>query len=102
MWGDETAPPVCRDPIWSATTDEVLFRQTIATMERHQVIGVLGGRAGPGRQVGRRRAGTVHRRSRHPLRSRDRRDVRARAAGRAARRCHSTRFDSSMAPALFR
>jgi uncharacterized protein len=43
LFEDETAPPVCSKPIWSAKTDEDLFKQTIAMMERYNVIGVLGG-----------------------------------------------------------
>ena len=43
MWADETAPPVCRNPIFSPKTDEELLRQTLDTMQRHNVIGMLGG-----------------------------------------------------------
>lgn len=43
MWQDESAPPPCRNPLMSPETDDELLRQTLATMERHNVIGVLGG-----------------------------------------------------------
>lgn len=42
MWEDGSPPP-CSKPIFSPVTDAELFAQTIATMERHNVIGVLGG-----------------------------------------------------------
>ncbi len=42
MWQDGSPPP-CSDPLLSPLTDEDLFEQTVATMERHNVIGVLGG-----------------------------------------------------------
>ncbi|MDQ3489390.1 MAG: amidohydrolase family protein, partial [Acidobacteriota bacterium] len=42
MWQDGSPPP-CSDPLLSPTTDEALFRETLAAMERHNVIGVLGG-----------------------------------------------------------
>lgn len=42
MWEDGS-PPACSKPIFSPLTDAELFQQTIATMERHNVIGVLGG-----------------------------------------------------------
>ncbi|MGH7695114.1 MAG: amidohydrolase family protein [Gemmatimonadaceae bacterium] len=35
--------PPCRDPVWSPTTDEGLMKETIAAMERRNVIGVLSG-----------------------------------------------------------
>lgn len=43
MWEDDTAPPPCRAPLLSPTTDAALLADTIAAMERHNVIGVLGG-----------------------------------------------------------
>ena len=43
LWEDETAPPGCSSPLLSPLTDAELFEQTVATMERHNVIGVLGG-----------------------------------------------------------
>ncbi|HEY0159198.1 MAG TPA: amidohydrolase family protein [Thermoanaerobaculia bacterium] len=43
MWEDESAPPACRDPLMSPLTDAELFRETLETMERHNVVGVLGG-----------------------------------------------------------
>ena len=43
MWQDETAPPLCAAPLMSPVTDADLRRQTLATMEQHNVIGVLGG-----------------------------------------------------------
>jgi uncharacterized protein len=35
--------PRCADPVWSPATDEALMRETIAAMERRNVIGVLSG-----------------------------------------------------------
>lgn len=35
--------PPCRDPVWSSATDDALMRETIAVMERRNVIGVLSG-----------------------------------------------------------
>jgi uncharacterized protein len=40
---DETAPPACTRPIFSPKTDAELLRQTLASMTRHNVIGMLGG-----------------------------------------------------------
>ena len=42
MWEDGSPPP-CSNPLLSPLTDAELFQQTVATMERHNVIGVLGG-----------------------------------------------------------
>lgn len=42
MWEDGSPPP-CSDPLLSPATDAELFRETLAAMERHNVIGVLGG-----------------------------------------------------------
>ena len=42
MWEDGSPPP-CAKPLWSPTTDADLLAQTLAAMERHNVIGVLGG-----------------------------------------------------------
>ena len=35
--------PPCADPVWSPATDEALMRETIAVMERLNIIGVLSG-----------------------------------------------------------
>lgn len=35
--------PPCPDPVWSPSTDQELMEQTIAVMERHNVIGALSG-----------------------------------------------------------
>src|SRR6185369_3380546 len=35
--------PPCTDPVWSPRTDRELMEQTIAIMERHNVIGALSG-----------------------------------------------------------
>ncbi|MEP6591214.1 MAG: amidohydrolase family protein [Gemmatimonadota bacterium] len=57
---DSTAPPPCRTPLISASTDEGVRGETVAAMKRHRVIGVLGGdpdlvalwqRAAPGRFI---------------------------------------------------
>ena len=57
---DASAPPLCRAPLVSPATDAEVLRQTLASMERHNVIGVLGGapelvaawrRAAPGRFI---------------------------------------------------
>jgi hypothetical protein len=40
---DATAPPPCDRPFFSPKTDEEVLRQTIASMERYNVYGVLGG-----------------------------------------------------------
>jgi predicted TIM-barrel fold metal-dependent hydrolase len=37
--------PACADPIWSPATDDELIAQTLAIMERRNVIGVLSGAA---------------------------------------------------------
>lgn len=37
------APPLCRTPLISPETDAELLAQTLASMRRHNVIGVLGG-----------------------------------------------------------
>jgi len=39
---DPDAPP-CKNPILSVETDEDVFRQTIAAMEKYNMVGVLGG-----------------------------------------------------------
>jgi hypothetical protein len=46
MWQDETAPAPCSTPLMSPVTDAELLAQTLAVMERHNVIGVLGGEPG--------------------------------------------------------
>ncbi|MES3033825.1 MAG: amidohydrolase family protein [Gemmatimonadota bacterium] len=57
---DSTAPQACTMPILSPATDAALLRETLASMTRHNVIGVLGGapelvaswqRAAPGRFI---------------------------------------------------
>jgi hypothetical protein len=35
--------PACRDPVWSPMTDDALMKETIAAVERRNVIGVLSG-----------------------------------------------------------
>lgn len=35
--------PACRDPVWSPITDDALMKETIAALERRNVIGVLSG-----------------------------------------------------------
>ena len=35
--------PPCRDPVWSPTTDDSLMQQTIASVQRRNIIGVLSG-----------------------------------------------------------
>ncbi|MES2524579.1 MAG: amidohydrolase family protein [Gemmatimonadota bacterium] len=45
-WGfgeEPSAPPPCRAPLISPATDDEVLRQTRASMERHNVYGVLGG-----------------------------------------------------------
>lgn len=60
LFADSTAPPGCRSPIFSPATDAEVLRQTLASMTRHNVYGVLGGtpelvaawrRAAPGRFI---------------------------------------------------
>jgi hypothetical protein len=41
--GEWMAMPPCDEPVWSATTDEALLKETIAAMERRNVFGVVGG-----------------------------------------------------------
>jgi hypothetical protein len=46
-WGDifiewQKKPP-CPDPVWSLRTDEALMKETIAVLERRNIIGVLSG-----------------------------------------------------------
>ena len=38
-----TKNPPCPDPVWSPATDDALMHDTVAEMERHNVIGVLSG-----------------------------------------------------------
>lgn len=42
VWTEAMQEPPCEDPIWSSDTDEALMQDTIAIMERHNVVGVLG------------------------------------------------------------
>ena len=37
--------PPCKDPVWSPLTDDALMRETIAVMEKLNIIGVLSGTA---------------------------------------------------------
>lgn len=39
----EKMPAPCREPLWSAESDEQVLRQTVAMMERYNIVGVLGG-----------------------------------------------------------
>lgn len=59
MWQDDS-PPACSKPLLSPATDAELLKETLAAMERHNVIGVLGGapdvvsswvKAAPGRFI---------------------------------------------------
>ena len=63
-WGDSfmewQKKPPCPDPVWSPETDEALMKETIAVLERRNVIGVLSGtpervqqwtKAAPGRFI---------------------------------------------------
>ena len=34
----------CKKPVWSPKTDEEVLRQTVAVMEKHNIVGVLGGK----------------------------------------------------------
>ncbi len=43
VWADLMKNPPCPDPIWSPATDEALIEQTVAILERRNVIGVLSG-----------------------------------------------------------
>lgn len=60
MWQDDSAPPACSAPLMSPMTDDELLRETLAIMERHDIVGVLGGspelvgewmKAAPGRFI---------------------------------------------------
>lgn len=42
MWQDGSPPP-CSNPLLSPATDAALLKETLAAMERHNLIGVLGG-----------------------------------------------------------
>ena len=42
-FGALTKDPPCANPLWSPETDEELYAQTLAVMERHNVVGVLSG-----------------------------------------------------------
>jgi predicted TIM-barrel fold metal-dependent hydrolase len=35
--------PACSDPVWSPTSDDELMRQTLAVMERRNIVGVVSG-----------------------------------------------------------
>lgn len=43
FWEDETAPPPCSKPLLSPRTDAELLSETLAMMEKYNVVGVLGG-----------------------------------------------------------
>ena len=43
MWQDDEAPAACRTPLLSPMTDAAMIADTAAMMEKHNVIGVLGG-----------------------------------------------------------
>lgn len=40
----EQSPPPCKKPVWSPKTDEEVMQQTIAVMEKYNIIGMLGGK----------------------------------------------------------
>lgn len=42
---DRFKKPPCKDPVWSPLTDEALMRETIAVVEKLNIIGVLSGTA---------------------------------------------------------
>ncbi|HET7109726.1 MAG TPA: amidohydrolase family protein [Gemmatimonadales bacterium] len=42
-FGESESPPLCSAPLVSPATDAEVLRQTLASMQRHNVIGVLGG-----------------------------------------------------------
>jgi hypothetical protein len=42
-WAEWLQSPACEDPVWSAESDEAVMRETVAAMERANVVGVLGG-----------------------------------------------------------
>lgn len=44
---DAYEEPACDDPIWSPETDEELMEQTVAIMERRNIIGVVSGQRRP-------------------------------------------------------
>jgi predicted TIM-barrel fold metal-dependent hydrolase len=43
VYAEMIQSPACEDPVWSPESDEALMRETIAAMERANVVGVLGG-----------------------------------------------------------
>lgn len=43
VWLEVLKNPRCSDPVWSPGSDEALLEETLAALERHNVIGVLGG-----------------------------------------------------------
>lgn len=43
VWFETMTKPPCRDPIWSPTGPDALMKQTIAVLERRNIIGVLTG-----------------------------------------------------------
>ena len=42
---DRFKHPPCKDPVWSPTTDDALKRDTIAVVEKLNIVGVLSGTA---------------------------------------------------------
>lgn len=46
MWEDADAPAACSAPLMSPLTDAALIAETLAVMQTHNVIGVLGGESG--------------------------------------------------------
>src|SRR5262245_6493737 len=43
VWTAFLKTPPCPDPIWSPATDKALIEQTVAILERRNVLGVLSG-----------------------------------------------------------
>jgi uncharacterized protein len=43
LYGELARTPPCPDPVWSPMTDEALMNETIAAMERLNIVGVLSG-----------------------------------------------------------
>jgi hypothetical protein len=46
IWIEWQKNPPCADPVWSPPTDQALMEQTIAVLERRNIIGVLSGTPG--------------------------------------------------------
>ena len=45
VWGGWLANPPCEDPVWAPETDEEIMRQSIAAMQKLNIIGILSGPA---------------------------------------------------------